>query len=286
MAEDVQDIGDLGHVRHGCAEFLDSVVVQLGIKDLGDLSNPVLNKLKKANLVEMLHNSINLLEELTACTSDFRNTSSSMKTQLIESQRSIINLQSELLMCKNEKLESLDKAVKSSIKDTIGAEMETYCSIVQKNQSTGNSVISAEDVKTAVQSAVQAEDRSKNLMIFGLHEQLNENINDMVGEVFHVLDEKPRIEACRFGPRKTDESARPIKVTASCAAVVNQILSKVRKLKQTEKYKAVYVCPDRSPEERVRQRELVKTLKKLFVEQPDKKHFIKNGEIISIEKKT
>ena len=285
MAEDVQDMEDFVQVRQGCVEFLDSAVVELGIQHLEELSNPILNKLKKADLVEMLHNSINLLEELTACTSDYRNTSSNMKTQLIESQRSIIDLQSKLLICKDEKLESLDGAVKSSIKDTIETEMETYCSIVQKNRSTGNIVISAEDVKTAVQSVVQAEDRSKNLMIFGLQEETDENVNDAVGEVFHVLGEKPRVEACRLGSNKSDKSMRPIKVTASSAAVVNQILSKARKLRQIEKYKAVFVCPDRSPEERANQRELVKSLKIKLVEEPDKKHSIKNGQIISIAKK-
>ena len=286
MAGDIQDIESLGAVRRGCVEFLDSAVIQLRIKSLGELSGAVLNRLKKDKLANMLHESINLLEELTACTSDFTNTSSTMKTQLIESQSTIIKLQSDLIICKDEKLETLSGVVKSSIKESIETEIASYSSVVQKNIPTANTYISTDDVKSAVKSVVQSEDRSKNVMIFGLQEEANEDINDVVSGVFQALGEKPRLEACRVGSKKSGNSVRPIKVTASSTTAVNQILSKARGLKHIERYKTVFVCPDRSIEERDCHRELVKSLKTKYSDEPDKRHFIKNGAIHSVAKNT
>ena len=281
----MSDVHDMQYLIQGCVKLVDDAIVQLGIQRMGQLSGPVLNKLKKDDLVKMLHSTLRYLNEFAALTTDFTNTSTSMKTQFIESQQKIIELQSELLNCKDKQLESVNCAVKSSVKESIETEIKTYSSVVQKNRSEDkNKLISAEDVRNAVQSAVQAEDRSKNMMIFGLPENADEDINAVVSDVFQTIDEKPRVEVCRVGLKKTDKSARPVKVTTTCSAVVDQILYKARRLKQVDRYKNVFLCPDRSPEQRAQQRELIKRLKNKLIEEPDKKHFIRNDEIHSVDK--
>ena len=79
---------------------------------------------------------------------------------------------------------------------------------------------------------------------------------------------------------------RLIKVTfASLQTVVDHILSKTKKLiKQVEKFKSVYVSPDRSLEQRIRQRELIKDLRSRSIADPDNKYFIKGGTICTISK--
>jgi hypothetical protein len=212
----------------------------------------------------------------------------SVKNQMLESQNTIIQLQSELLKCKNEQLNSLENSVKSSVKSSVGesvkAELEMYSAVLTNNSSESQKIISCETIKKVVQTVVQEEDRSKNLMIFGLPEQENEQLESVVNEVFQEIGEKPRVEACRFGKPKSSNVARPVKVTAACATIINQILAKSRSLRKLEKYKTVFVSPDRSLEQRLTQRQLVTDMKKLNSEHPDKVHFIRDSRIITVDK--
>ena len=77
-----------------------------------------------------------------------------------------------------------------------------------------------------------------------------------------------------------------MKVSFSSAITVQQILSKAGKLKKVEKFKRVYICPDRSPEERASRKCLVMDLKKAIGEQPSRHHFISGGKIHSTDKAT
>ena len=95
---------------------------------------------------------------------------------------------------------------------------------------------------------------------------------------------KPRLEAYRFGRSKSEEKSRPIKVTFASSTTVEQILSKTSKLRQVTKFKSVFVCPDRSFEERIKRKELVMELKKRKIDEPEKTHFIKNDKVHSAVK--
>lgn len=143
-----------------------------------------------------------------------------------------------------------------------------------------------EELKKAVKTVVQEEeDRSRNVMIFNLPDQENEDINSVVAGVFEAIGEKPRVKACRLGKRKSNKSMRTVKVTVANSTVVSQILSNARNLRKVSNLKSVFVCPDRSTEQRAKQKLLVTDLKRLAKEQTDMKHFIRNGEILSVEKK-
>ncbi len=123
-------------------------------------------------------------------------------------------------------------------------------------------------------------------MIFGLKEEETEKICDKVSSVFEAIGERPRIEASRLGKRDNGTQARPVKVTLSSSVTVHQILRKARNLKNNDNFKAVYIHPDLSPEERAKKRELVVKLKKLVSEQPGQKHVIRDGQIISVGPKS
>ena len=66
--------------------------------------------------------------------------------------------------------------------------------------------------KKVVQAVVEEEDRSKNVMLFGLEEDKNETISEKVEEVFVSVGEKPSFVASRIG-KKSNGKARPVKVT-------------------------------------------------------------------------
>jgi hypothetical protein len=135
-----------------------------------------------------------------------------------------------------------------------------------------------------VQTVVQEEDRSKNLMIFSLPEQESEELISLVNDVFQTIGEKPRNEACRVGKKAAGRKVRPVIVTAASSTIVNQILARSKSLRKSKKFSTVFVSPDRSLEQRQEERELVANMKKLFTEQPDKVHFIRDSTIVSVDK--
>lgn len=281
MSANEQEISDM---KKGIVEFLDETVEQLGISDMGDISKPVLKKQKKDDLISIVRNSLGYLNDFMAMITDFRGAPTSMKTQLLESQQTVISLQSELLTCKNDQLEALKDSVKSTVENSVKSELVSYSSVLQNGINSSDNVINEQELKKVVQNVVQDEDRSKNLMIFGLPDEPNEDINGSVSQLLLVIGEKPRVDACRIGKKKLDNSSRPVKVTAASSTVIAQILSKAKKLKKQTKYENVYLSPDRSPEQRLKQKQLVLDLKQLAVEKPGQKHFISNGKICSVDK--
>ena len=67
----------------------------------------------------------------------------------------------------------------SSVEDTVKSELKSYSAAVQESKSTA-SVIDRKVLKTVVKDVVAEEDQTRNLMIFGLREESNEQINDKV----------------------------------------------------------------------------------------------------------
>ncbi len=120
-------------------------------------------------------------------------------------------------------------------------------------------------------------------MIFGLDEEESEQLHDRVTEIFEQLGEKPRHEAIRMGLRRDKKTSRPIKVTMSNSVSVQQILQKAKSLGASVKFKTVFISPDRSPEERARQKSLILELKKKRQEDPNKRHYMKGGVIQTVD---
>ena len=211
-----------------------------------------------------------------------------MKTEALADKAAVIRLQSELLKSKDAELQSVRSAVQETVKTSVQAEIKTYSSVVSNNISTAP-VFTPEILKKAVRTAIVEEDRSKNVVIFGLEESERENTEQVVGEVFVELGEKPQIRAVnRLGLKgkgavDTRSKCRPVKVTLVSETSVSQILNKTGRLKQTQ-YKSVYVCPDRSPTERTARKQLVVDLKKVMNEKPEMYHCIRGGKIYSREK--
>ena len=137
-------------------------------------------------------------------------------------------MQSDLIECRNGQIESFKTAVASTVGDTVKAEFKTYSSALQKNLPQPKPTVKTEELKKAVQTVMQEEDRGRNVMIFNLPERENEDINTVGAGVFEAIGEKPRVEACRLGKRKSSKSIRPVKVTVANSTVVSQILSKTK----------------------------------------------------------
>ena len=97
-------------------------------------------------------------------------------------------------------------------------------------------------------------------MIFGLKEETGEDIANKVNEIFGEINEKPRFEAKRFGQNKHGENVRPVRVVLQNSQTSRQILVKAVKLRVSERFKTVFISPDRTPEQRAVQRDLVQSV--------------------------
>ena len=75
--------------------------------------------------------------------------------------------------------------------------MKTYASAVGEQH--GGNQVSAPELRTAVQEVVQTEERSHNLILFGLSEAegVGEDTEKLVGDVLLELGENPHVVAKR-----------------------------------------------------------------------------------------
>ena len=213
---------------------------------------------------------------------------SSTKNQLIENQKWVISLQEKVIDCKEQQLEAVQTAVKTTVEDSVKEQFKSYSDAVQENvmvcQPDGPS-FTPEVLKKVVQSVVRQEDRSRNLMVFGIPEKEKENLTELVQDVFQEIGIKPSIETVsRVGKVGKEKTKRPVKVTLSSPSVGHQILSQARRLRESENFSSVFVRPDRSEEERSQNRLLVQELIKKRSNESGKRHFIKGGTIHSVEK--
>ena len=231
---------------------------------------------------------INQLREELACCEDENRTLKEeagwLKTATINAQQSVIGLQTELLECKNKKLESVQSAVCNVVAESVKSEMKSYSAVA----ATANKKISAPEIKTftkAMKLVVQEEDRSKNIIVFGLQESVDEDTNSVIDKVFESVGEKPRHDSVRIGSRPSSkaERHRPVKVRLADSSHVIQILRSAKKLKETDTYRKVFLSPDRSLEERKLRREAVACLKKKLDAEPNSRHFIKDGKVVSVK---
>jgi len=120
-------------------------------------------------------------------------------------------------------------------------------------------------------------------MVFGISEETGENLINKVAAVFEEISEKPSFEAARIGKESTDKT-RPVKVSLRSSDTVHQILAKAKTLKTSTTHRSVYIGPDRSPEERAKQKELVTEMKRRANEDSSKQFYVRSGRIFSRDK--
>ena len=118
-------------------------------------------------------------------------------------------------------------------------------------------------LKKAVKEAVSDDDRSRNVVVFGLKEQDLVHVDSQITELFDTLDEKPSFHAVRIGLQSKDEKVRPVKISFRNAEIVHRILTKAKDLKNSTEYRKVYISLNRGPEERTKHRQLVTEMRQL-----------------------
>ena len=245
------------------------------VEDPKNLSPEVLNKtsIVKAQMAEWLFSAIFLLDHCCMpLMSSAKCQIEKLQEEKICDQKEVIDLQKELISKKNEQLSLVNKTVEKEIK--------SFSSVLQQSCSTA---LSPTNIATAVKKISKEEDRTKEIVVFGVAEEQSESPSSKVTEILEQLDEKPRIAGCkRIGQRVTGKS-RPIIFTVKSTDIVYEILRKAKRLKDIDGFKTVYIAPNRTPEERVSRQKLVTELKKIRSENPDCRYFIRKDEIVKAE---
>ena len=196
---------------------------------------------------------------------------------LCKKQDKIIDLQDQLVKKKDEEIERL-RNLADKVEDSVKLYSDAVGGAAQQLTCPPDLKLS---VREAVHEAVQEEGQTRNLMIFGLPEEKDQDLEKRIGEVFEQVEEKPRIvEAERLG-RQSEDKVRPVKVTLSSASAVSALVRQGYRLSKIERFKQVYLAPDRTKDERNRRKDLVVRFKERKKAQPGLHHRIKDGSIES-----
>ena len=209
-----------------------------------------------------------------------------LKSELIAAQRSVVKLQQQLLATQEKLLETQAEKLQemTTVVDTaVDKGIRSYSQVVSRTIKDSVPVLSEKTLKKVVQEAVTDEDRSRNVVVFGLTEEKSEDLDSKITNLFNDIEEKPSFEAVRIG-EQTEETNRPVKICLRNSDTVHRILQKAKNLRKSAMHRTVYVQPDRSPEERAKHRELVAEMRRRAREDPDSYFFIFSGEVCHRDK--
>ena len=202
-----------------------------------------------------------------------------LKSELIAAQRSVVKLQQQLLASQEKLLETQAEKLQemTTVVDTaVDKGIRSYSQVVPRTIKDSVQVLSEKTLKQVVTD----EDRSRNVVVFGLTEdqEKSEDLDSKITNLFNDIEEKPSFEAVRIG-EQTEETNRPVKICLRNSDTVHRILQKAKNLRKSATHRTVYVQPDRSPEERAEHRELVAEMRRRAREDPDSHFFIFSGEV-------
>ena len=197
----------------------------------------------------------------------------------------LMKLQKVLLDCQSAQINTFQQSFDVQLKSYSDALMDN---VKEQAVSDSNPTENKSLIKTVVKSAIEemketkyAElDRSKSLVLFGLEEpeDTNDDTQNVVQRLLENIGFEDKQPIVRRLGTKNSEKTRPVRVTLKSSSEVQEILKKKKNLKFTD-FSHVYMAPDRTPDEQKEHARLVKKLKDKIKNMPNKRFYIKNGEI-------
>ena len=203
----------------------------------------VRNSSSHSQLKEEHQRAKNSIDSLTREKTRLKGVADSVQQDLNELSKKVISFQDELLQEKNRTIEKFSGSVQTAVK----VELKSYATVVKNSCSAS---LAPAKIQAAMKKATTEEERSCNLIVYGLEEAEDENIEDAVLSVIQHTDEKPKLLACRRLGERSGEKTRPIRVTFHSREMVQCVLEKSANLRQVEGLSRVYLCPDTRTETR------------------------------------
>eukprot|EP00116_Pleurobrachia_bachei_P009289 sb/3469551/ len=221
----------------------------------------------------------------------------SLHEELADAHRRVIDLQDQVIKLKDE-IRNVETA---TVTKTVQRDLKSYSAMLTQNCAAAlapksYSAILTQNCAAAlapnrIQRAVtkasvvksDEEDRSRNLIVFGLPEEpAGVTVDTSVASLLDELEERPPMTSCLRLGTASEGKTRPVKVSFESRDSLLVLLKKASVLRNSENYKRVYLKPDLSYDERVERRKAVKTLNELREAHPERKYALRKGVIESI----
>ena len=226
-----------------------------------------------SQLAEMEAKSEKEEEEESAVTTD---STLKLMEELADAQRKIISLQEQVIQLKDE----IRSAESSAVTKTVQRDLKNYSAVLAQNCAVSMAPRKIQHAVRKATSSPEVEDRSCNLMIFGLPEESGKKkVEDSVKGVMDSLNERPVISKCSRVGAAADGKVRPVVVSLHSRETLISLLRKARELKTTTAYSKVFLEPDRTLEQRVERKRTLKTLSELRKSHPEGRYVIRGGVI-------
>lgn len=192
-----------------------------------------------------------------------------MSETAVNAQKEVMGLQKRVIEIQEQHIERTETVVGEQVRDTLKTEIQSYSGAlankaaeaamkqVPRQQAAAPTL---EIIKKAVKSAAEEEERARRLVFFGLSEGEDEGGEVEPYEALEALGLGACYESTnRLGERKQGHD-RPVIVKMDSVRFAEQVLGKAHLLRHEEKFKRVFISPDRTVEERKQHRELVDQL--------------------------
>ena len=223
-------------------------------------------------LTAQLQKNLSILKGAISEVETARNESKDSLKKVCELQNKALNVD----RASEQQIHAIGNVVEQKMQST----MMQYSDVLTKEVPV-KSVLTISNIKSAVRQVIKTSeiDRSKNVIIFGLEEDTNEDVAEKVQTVLNAVNLKPKVSSTeRFGRTQVDK-IRPIKVTFETTEAVHEVLKSSKSLKSTPDLKHVFVTADRSEEQQTRHKKLVQQLRDKIREHPNKHWYIKNNSV-------
>ena len=159
----------------------------------------------------------------------------------------------------NENASSLASSAQKlkSYADVLESKKSQVSTLLDNKAGKDTSATSVKTIKSAIRNELREhksrEDRSRNVIIFGLEEKEDDELVNRLGCIFNTIEEVSECDmlsvehAERIGEK--GEKVRPIRVAMSDKHMAYNATKNSKVLRGTEKYKNVYLSVDRTPEQ-------------------------------------
>ena len=239
------------------------------------------------SFMEEQSSSEQLFEQLEEELSSAKVQLDNAREELLQGHRKISALQDEVSSLKDTVISLKDSMLEKSVnavQAVVKNEIQTYSSVLETAaNAVNNACISApSQIRSAIASATT--DRTSNMLVYGLYEDERNSDVDRVKELLQYLEEAPVLSNVERLGRIREEGTRPVKVVLRSKETVRDILGKAARLKRSETFRAVFIAPDRTLDERVERRKLVAKLREKRELEPEKVWSIRRGSVVGTVK--
>jgi len=166
------DLDNMDDIIGSKACWVEKVKQKLKVEGEDKLTQSVFNSssITKSTLAQWTGEAREIMTRQTDLISNLQEVIELMKTEALADKAAVIRLQSDLLKSKDAEIQSVKTAVHETIQTTVQAGIKTYSSAVTSNICCTAPAFTPDTLRKAVRTAIVEEDRSKNLLVFGLTE--------------------------------------------------------------------------------------------------------------------